>query len=349
LADNFDKVYRFIVGGRESMRWSAILLLSVVGGCQAYQSNQNTETSRVPAQSDAKVTAHSTSDIVPATGRTPDSTSIQNISFTKPGGTELAASGAREASGSGYLYQTVTKPDDGLRGPANPYYPQPGDIFLSTDHLLIARIGHKLAGASSPHHSGLIIMRQDGSLATLESGPHDTLWVKVLDLQENLGQYEDEGETIWVRRRKTPLTAEQSQRLTDFAMTQNGKLFAWGRVIGQLTPFRSRGPWTSSVGGPHGNRFSYFCSELVLETLVAAGMLDPSRTRPAATYPCDLFYGKSSNSFINENLDINASWEPPAPWSRQARIPNPFPTLTPAVTQTPAPAPSVVRSSNEKE
>src|SRR5437667_5593605 len=33
------------------------------------------------------------------------------------------------------------------------------------------------------------------------------------------------------------------------------------------------------------------------------------RSRPAATYPCDLFFGTSDNSFINENLDINASWE----------------------------------------
>jgi len=223
------------------------------------------------------------------------------------------------AGGAGYLYQTVSKPDDELQGPAGLYVPQPGDIFLSTDQLWIARLGHKLAGASSPHHSGLIIMRPDGSPGTLEAGPHDTLFVRVLSMQENLGQYEEEGETIWIRRRKTPLTAEQSQRVTEFAMRQNGKLFAWGRVIGQLTPFRSRGPWTEWVGGPHGNRFSYFCSELALETLVYAGLLDPNRTRPCATYPCDLFYGRSKNDFINANLDINKYWDPPAPWTRQPR------------------------------
>jgi hypothetical protein len=224
-------------------------------------------------------------------------------------------------TGIGYLYQTVYSTEEPLQGPARSYIPQPGDIFLCTDQLLIARIGHKLAGASSPHHSGLIISRPDGSPAMLESGPHDTLWVRVLDLGGNLGKYEDERETIWIRRRKTSLTAEQSKRLTDFAMTQNGKLFAWGRVIGQLTPFRSRGPWTEWVGGPHGgNRVSYFCSELVLESLVAAGLLDPTRTRPAATYPCDLFYGRSNNSFINDTLDINEFWELPAPWTRSPRL-----------------------------
>src|SRR5947209_8222935 len=220
---------------------------------------------------------------------------------------------AKDEIGIGYLYQANFDPDAPLEGPAKPYHPQPGDIFLSTDQLWIARLGHKLAGASSPHHSGLVIILPDEHPATLESGPHDTLFVKVLDFRENLGQYLEEGESIWIRRRRTPLTAEQSRLLTDFALRQDGKLFAWGRVIGQLTPFRSRGPWTEWVGGPHGgDRLSYFCSELALETLLAAGLLDPSRTRPAATYPCDLFYGKSNNTFINDHLDINAAWEPPA-------------------------------------
>jgi hypothetical protein len=221
-----------------------------------------------------------------------------------------------EETGIGYLYQANFDPEGQLQGPAKPYHPQPGDIFLSTDQLWIARLGHKLAGASSPHHSGLVIILPDGRPATLESGPHDTLFVKVLDFRENLGQYLEEGESIWIRRRKTPLTDEQCKLLTDFALRQDGKLFAWGRVIGQLTPLRSRGPWTEWVGGPHGgDRFSYFCSELALESLVATGLLDPRRTRPAATYPCDLFYGTSTNAFINEHLDINASWDPPARWT----------------------------------
>lgn len=220
-----------------------------------------------------------------------------------------------DETGVGYLYQANFDPDAPLQGPAKPYHAQPGDIFLCTDQLWIARLGHKLAGASSPHHSGLVITLPDGRPGMLESGPHDTLFVRVLDLRENLGQYLDEDESIWIRRRKTPLTPEQSQILTDFALRQDGKLFAWGRVIGQLTPFRSRGPWTEWVGGPHGgDRVSYFCSELALETLLAAGLLDPNRTRPAATYPCDLFYGKSKNTFINDHLDINAGWEPPARW-----------------------------------
>lgn len=46
------------------------------------------------------------------------------------------------------------------------------------------------------------------------------------------------------------------------------------------------------IGKPHGDsRLSYFCSELVCESCVAAGLLNPETTRPSATYPHDLFYG----------------------------------------------------------
>jgi hypothetical protein len=112
------------------------------------------------------------------------------------------------------------------------------------------------------------------------------------------------------------LTPEQSCRLTAFALAQDGKRFALARLAGQLTPFRSRGPLrTWFVGGPHGDRRGYFCSELVCEACVAAGLLQPERTRPAATYPHDLFYGRSLNPFIDRHLDVNAGWEPPARWT----------------------------------
>jgi len=221
-----------------------------------------------------------------------------------------------EAEGTGYLYQTGFEVKGELREPSRPYHAQTGDIFLSTDRLRIAVIGHKLAGGQGIHHSGLILVRPDGSPASLEAGPHHALSVRVLDVVENLGRYEEEGNSVWIRQRKTPLTAEQSNLLTEFAMNQDGKKFAWERVLGQLTPFRSRSHLRYLLmGGPHGERRRYFCSELALETLLAAGLLDPNRTRPAATYPCDLFFGTSKNSFINDNLEINASWEPPARWS----------------------------------
>jgi hypothetical protein len=96
------------------------------------------------------------------------------------------------------------------------------------------------------------------------------------------GGYEPRG--VWIRQRKTPLTHEQNECLTAFAMRQDGKWFALPRLGRQLTPFRTRGPLrTYWMGQPHGgDRRSYFCSELVTESLVAAGLVDPAKARPGA-------------------------------------------------------------------
>jgi hypothetical protein len=51
-----------------------------------------------------------------------------------------------------------------------------------------------------------------------------------------------------------------------------------------------------------------------MEACVAAGLLDPSKTRPAATFPRDIFFGRSNCPFLNKNLDLSA-WHPPARWT----------------------------------
>jgi hypothetical protein len=187
--------------------------------------------------------------------------------------------------------------------------------MLRLDRSVFWKVTHYLALAFDPNGSGIVFQRPDGSLAILEAGPNDTRWVSTLDLLPHLREYADAGR-VWIRKRKVPLTPEQSCRLTEFAMAQDGKRFALIRLGAQLTPFRSRGPVrTCFVGKPRGDRGGYFCSELVCEACVAAGLLDPERTRPAATYPRDLFYGRSFNPFIDRHLDVNACWEPPARWT----------------------------------
>jgi hypothetical protein len=218
--------------------------------------------------------------------------------------------------GGSFLYQPAFCIDDVVRLPVEAYLPQPGDLMLRLDRSWFWRITHHMALAFDPNGSGIVFARPDGSLAVLEAGPNDTLWVGTPDLLPHLREYANEG-TVWIRKRCVPLTPDESCRLTAFALAQDGKRFALGRLAGQLTPFRSRGPVrTYFVGGPHGgDRCSYFCSELVCEACVAAGLLDSARTRPAATYPCDLFFGKSLNPFINSHLDVNAGWCPPARWT----------------------------------
>ena len=57
-------------------------------------------------------------------------------------------------------------------------------------------------------------------------------------------------------------------------------------MLRQATPFRVRGDFRLYVmGHAHGERDRYFCSELLTEALVKAGVMDADTARPAATVP----------------------------------------------------------------
>jgi len=226
-----------------------------------------------------------------------------------------AAALPRMADGGSYLCQPSYCEDNMLRGPAKPYQLQAGDIAMSADGSRFWLAMHKLAGTSHPTHSMVVFERPDGTMAILEGGPHDTLRCRTMDAVSHLRSYEVEGR-VWVRRRATPLSKEQSARLTEFAMNADGKRFAIGRLGLQLTPFRTRGPLkTYVVGKPNGEgRNSYFCSELVTESLVFAGAIDCAIARPSATYPRDLFMDRSPNPFLNKYFKLAPDWDPPARW-----------------------------------
>ena len=134
----------------------------------------------------------------------------------------LAVAGASQAqipdAGCGsYLYEPAYHLDHKLRGAPRPYMPQPGDIMLYTDSNWFWEVTHDLAGAFEPHGSGIVVRRPDGVLGTLEAGPNDTFYVRVLETLPHLKEYECNG-PVWIRQRKTPLTPEQSEALTAFAM-----------------------------------------------------------------------------------------------------------------------------------
>ena len=137
--------------------------------------------------------------------------------------------------------------DKKLRGPVEAYVPCPGDIMLATDDNVFWKITHDLALAFEPHGSGIFFTRPDGSLAILEAGPNDTLFIRNLDALPHLAEYADKG-PVWVRKRRVPLTARrQSCRLTDFAVRQDGKWFALARLGLQLTPFPGARKWVQYV------------------------------------------------------------------------------------------------------
>ena len=224
---------------------------------------------------------------------------------------------------SGFVCQPAYAIDEEIRGRTNTYVPQAGDIFMSTDRSRIIQAGHRLAWSAQPNHSGIVIILADGKPAILEGGPFNGLKVEIVDLHYDLKTHEDRTEKVWIRQRKTPLTKEQSDTLTAFAHAQDGKRFAAGRMMAQLTVFRTRGPLrTYFMGAPNGERDSYFCAELVMESLVYVGALPAETTRPSATYPRDMFFDKSPNLYLNRYFTLADGWHPPSRWLGQDIVPS---------------------------
>lgn len=214
-----------------------------------------------------------------------------------------------------FLYQPAYCLDDCLRGPAEFYVPQPGDIFLATDESFFVRFGHTFVGGAGVHHSGFIFARPDGSLGLIEAGPFNELVIRVLDPYQHMSNHVACGTRVWVRRRRVPLTPDQSARLTAFASIQEGKRFALARGLNFATPFSRRGALrTPFVGRVHGDRPRFFCSELVVESFVTAGLMDRETARPSATLPRDLFLGHSRVPYLDHHLNMDEDWYPPARW-----------------------------------
>ena len=230
-------------------------------------------------------------------------------------GLSYPAASSLGAGAQGVLYQPAYAIDDELRGLPRPYCPQPGDVFLATDQSFWMRAGHWLAGGKGVHHSGILFRRSDGRMGLIESGPFNKTEVEIMDPFTHMNNHIEAGDRVWIRQRCVPLTPEQSACLTSFAEAQEGKPFACLRLVLQITPFRTRGNLrTAWIGGPHGDRKRYFCSELLMEACVASGLLDPETTRPSATYPRDLFFGRSSNRYLDKHLPLAEGWCPPARW-----------------------------------
>ena len=218
--------------------------------------------------------------------------------------------------GESRVYQPSFSKDEILLGPAVSYVPQPGDIFLASDESFWLRLGHTVVGSDGVHHSGFIFSRPDGRLGLIEAGPFNELVIRVLDPYEHMSNHVARGTKVWLRRRKRPLTAEQSARLTSFAMMQEGKRFALARGLNFMCPLTSRrgALRTPFMGRVHGNRPRFFCSELVVESFVEAGLMDRETARPSATLPRDLFLGHSRVPYLDRHLSMEEGWDPPTRW-----------------------------------
>jgi hypothetical protein len=194
---------------------------------------------------------------------------------------------------------------------AVPYCPQEGDIILFTSKAgVVEQIGWEITGASHPHHSGLVVRRTDGSLAILESGGGGDMTATVRSIKWRLMNQTNHNEMplMWVRRLRVPLSTEESCRLTEYAESQVGVPFcSMFRFKFLLLPNRPV-PMTR-VG-----QRDWFCSEMVLQALKAAGIFSED-FNPGQFVPRDFFYD------IN-GVDLSPRWAPPGQWTCDPELPD---------------------------
>lgn len=189
-----------------------------------------------------------------------------------------------------------------------PYYPQAGDILLYDYFNKLYSVVFRLVGTDMPTHCAIVIERPDGTPAILEVGPNSQpqafTQVAIVEVLARLERYPG---AIMVRRPRQPLGKEQSAELTQFALAQDGKEFAVGRLALQATPFRCRvGLRRALFARTDLDRRRWVCSENVVAAATVAGLLDPKVHFANAMYPRDLAY--------DEDYDLSATYHEPVLW-----------------------------------
>jgi hypothetical protein len=186
------------------------------------------------------------------------------------------------------------------------YFPQAGDILLYDDENPWYHFGFMVVGSGAPMHVAVAFSRDDGSPALLDIAGPTVRGAKValLEVVPRLSTYQG---VVLVRRLVRPLTPEQAADLRHFAQAQEGKHFAFGRLLLQATPLRARfGLRRWLFAGTVFDRDRWLCSELVVAALAVAHVLDPATYPANAMYPRDLAY--------NEAFDLSSVYQTPVLW-----------------------------------
>ena len=212
-------------------------------------------------------------------------------------------------SGS-YCFKMAAGSNNTIQLSREVYVPQPGDVILFDDHDKLWTAIYRMVGTSSPLHSAIVFRRPNGRIALLEAGYQLKLKVFILEVVPRLHNHSG---TILIRRLKTPLSPEQSDKLAQFALAQEGKSYSLGRLLMQVTPIRPRGPIRRALlGRTLLNRDRWTCSELVVAAATSCGILNPSIYFANAMYPHDIAY--------DEDFDLSPYYYEPVLWYPHAEL-----------------------------
>jgi hypothetical protein len=208
---------------------------------------------------------------------------------------------------AGYFYKPFEDTDRVWRVKLMPYKPMPGDLLLFDDHNKTITFLYQIVGTGAPLHSAMIIERPDHTPAILEAGPDFITRIYILEPLRRMRAYPG---TIMIRRPRQPLTSQQSEALTRFALAQEGKDYALARLMLQGTPLRCRsGLRKTCFAHTCMDRNRWTCSELTAAAGVAAGLLDRRRFPANAMYPRDFCY--------DERYDLSSSYGEPLLWTER--------------------------------
>jgi hypothetical protein len=185
----------------------------------------------------------------------------------------------------------------GWQGEPVPYVPQAGDLILFRNSNVLNRAAFYVSLSGSTTHVALVVARPDGSLGLFETRPFAPVIMDDLTMRVTEGKGQ-----VSVRQRKTPLTAEQSSRLTAFATAQLGKRFNFCGCL--ATPFSLPCRFFEKESDPdRQDRPRYFCSGLVLRACIAACILNGDKINPDGSCASDL-----ADDLL---LDLSCGWEKP--------------------------------------
>lgn len=186
----------------------------------------------------------------------------------------------------GFLLNHVRTGDGTWRQESEAYAPREGDLVFFNDHSLKWGILYKLVGSDAPYHVGIVFRHPEGHCAIVEAGPNDTLKCRVLELPPRFHAWAG---TLQVRRCKVDLTPQQSNAMTVWALAQDQKRYALGRLLLQGTPVRARGPVRKALfGATYTDRSSYLCAELAVAAGTVGGIFDPAKHKANTIYPRDI-------------------------------------------------------------
>ena len=225
----------------------------------------------------------------------------------------LPSGAGNETPALAFLTSTRVAADGRIVQQVESYVPQEGDLILFHEHVDIWDILFRVVGSGPPDHSGVMFRLPDGRLAILEAAPENGKGGYILRvcLMEAQSRFISCKGTILIRRLRCPLTPAQSAQLTNFALAQQGKRYAVGRLLRQFTPLKARGPKrVEMLGKTYLNRRTWICSELVVAGYTTIGLMNPAQFPANAIYPLDLLE--------DTNYDLSATWYSAEIWRSRA-------------------------------